>query len=311
MSFKNFFRLVTSCLVGLLACRQPASRLEKLVVFSNYPSGSALAYLDGYLYLMGDDAVSLLKLDTDFSIKDSFTILKHTGRRLDKANKPDLEAMAVVMHKKKQTILMLGSGSADSIRSVGWLNGPTGEEQLNLKVFYDRLKSEGIKELNIEGLATYPGGIILANRGNKTYRKNSLIFTDKDFFSRQDSADIKITAVGVTTDSAEFNGISGADYSTKFDKLFLSVSTENTYDSYADGSIGKSYLWIINDISRKKYTHINPDQIIDLEELDTRFKGQKIEAVCVIAETRKQFTLVLAADNDNGKTTLFKITLKK
>ena len=311
MGFKKYSWFVFVCLFILSACKQPNARLEQVVLLPNYPSGSALAFLNNELYLMGDDAASLLKLDKDFTIKDSVLLLANVGRRMDKASKPDLEAMTVLSYKKMSLLLMVGSGSADSLRSVAWLYGPDGKEKIDLNPFYNRLKETGIKELNIEGLTTYAGGIILTSRGNKSFRKNFLVFTTKDFFTNQDSADLKIAAVGVNSDTSLFNGISGADYATKSDKLFLTVSTENTYDSYADGGIGKSYLWIINDISRKKFTHINPDRIIDLEAIDARFKGHKIESVCIVNETSKAFELVLAADDDKGETLLFKLLLKK
>jgi len=311
MAFKIKSWAASICLFTLLACQRASTRLEKMVVLPGYPSGSALAFLNNELYLMGDDAASLLKLDKDFTIKDSVLILENVGRRMDKASKPDLEAMTVLSYKKMSLLLLVGSGSADSIRSVAWLYGPDGKQKIDMNSFYNRLKEAGVKELNIEGLTTYAGGIILTSRGNKSFRKNFLVFTTKDFFTNQDSADFQIAAVGVNSDTSLFNGVSGADYATKSDKLLLTVSTENTYDSFNDGSIGKSYLWIINDISRKKFTHINPDRIIDLEAIDARFKGHKIESVCIVGETLKEFDLVLAADDDKGETLLFKLLLKK
>jgi hypothetical protein len=96
------------------------------------------------------------------------------------------------------------------------------------------------------------------------------------------------------------------------DRLLLTVSTENTYNITQNGTIGKSYLWIIDNISAKKnMTAINPSKIIDLEELDERFKGHKIESVCIISEDKNETQLVLVADDDNGTSVLFKITLKK
>jgi hypothetical protein len=93
--------------------------------------------------------------------------------------------------------------------------------------------------------------------------------------------------------------------------LLLTVSSENTYNSYDDGAIGKSYLWVINDISSKrKLAAINPDRIIDLELIDNRFNGQKIESVCIVGEEKKQKQLVLAADDDKGHTVLFNMTLE-
>lgn len=311
MAFTKYSVLLVTCVLSLFACKQREGRLEKVTLLGKYPSGSALAFWKNDLYVMGDDATSLVKLSPDFIVTDSILIMENAGRRMDKASKPDLEAMTVLSSRKNSSLLMLGSGSADSLRSVAWIYGADGKQRIDLNSFYNRLKEAGIKDLNVEGLTAYQGGMILASRGNKSFRKNLLVFTSKDFFTNQDSADIKITAVGVNTDTSVFNGISGADYAAKSDKLLLTVSTENTYDSYADGSIGKSYLWIINDISRKKFTHINPDRIIDLEALDARFKGHKIESVCIIHETRKEFELVLAADDDKGETILFKLLLKK
>ena len=60
--------------------------------------------------------------------------------------------------------------------------------------------------------------------------------------------------------------------------LIMTVSTEDTKNNYDDGAIGKSYLWIINNISTKLNNKtIKRDRVIDLEYIDSRFKGQKIE----------------------------------
>jgi hypothetical protein len=107
-----------------------------------------------------------------------------------------------------------------------------------------------------------------------------------------------------------FSGVSGLDYSGKHDRLWLSVSTENTASVFDDGEIGKSYLWMITDISAKRrLSAVNPTTIFDLEDLDSRFKGEKIESVCVIGQHKNTTELVLVADNDNGSTRLFKIKL--
>ena len=117
---------------------------------------------------------------------------------------------------------------------------------------------------------------------------------------------------GSATDTFLFNGVSGLAYAKQTDKLILTVSTEDTRNSLDDGAIGKSYLWVVNSISTKKnWKAINPNRIIDLEEIDPRFKGQKIESVCIIKETKNFMYLVLAADNDNGSSTLFTMVVEK
>ena len=296
----------------LINCR-PGFTFKSSNELNDYPSGSGMAYFNNRIYLIGDDAAYLLIVDTTLNGIDSINLIESQQRRIPKDVKQDLEAAAVVPVNKSYAVLLLGSGSLDPYRSHAWLIQPYTKQktQFSLDTFYKRIKAEGIKELNIEGVTAIPGGIVLANRGNKTFTKNHLIFIAKEFWDYQDSTAIKIIKVGTNTDTAFFSGVSGLDYSRKTDRLLLTISTENTYSSQADGAIGKSYLWIINDISSKKrLTAINPNKVIDLAALDKRFVGHKIESVCIIAENRKETALVLAADDDKGTTVLFKIIMK-
>lgn len=296
------------------ACHKPASMIKEIKLLQNYPSGSGLAWLNDKLYLMGDDVGHVLVIDKNLNVVDSIPLLQSDGKRIEKSVKPDLEAIAVIRYRKKTALMFTGSGSKDPYRNLCVILDPVSKEkkEFDLGVFYQRLRDAGLKDLNIEGATAIPEAIVFASRGNKSQPRNYLVFTDNNFFDNQDSAEIKVVVAGTNKDTAVFNGISGLEYSPKSDKLIMSVSTEDTYDSYADGTIGKSYLWIIDDIStRKRFTAVNPDRIIDLEEIDKRFAGHKIESVCIISETGKEMELVLAADDDKGETLLFKILLEK
>jgi hypothetical protein len=101
-------------------------------------------------------------------------------------------------------------------------------------------------------------------------------------------------------------------YSASSDCLILTVSTENTSTSYDDGAIGKSYLWLINNASHKITADaIVADRIIDLEDEESRFHCQKIEAATIVSETQSEIKLALAADNDDGTTVLFMVLVEK
>jgi hypothetical protein len=90
----------------------------------------------------------------------------------------------------------------------------------------------------------------------------------------------------------------------------LTVSTEDTYSTQEDGTIGKSYIWIVNDInSKRSYAAINPTKTIDLETIDQRFGKQKIESVCIISENKKEMELLLVADDDKGGSVVFRIVV--
>lgn len=297
----------------LFSCnnKQEAKLLE-VKVLSDYPSGSGLAYLDDHIYLIGDDATDILKTDSQFHVADRTGLFISSQQRIPKDIKADLESIALIKLNKAPALLLPGSGSLAPYRNLCMIIDPATKEkkQWLLDTFYNRLKSGGIRDLNIEGAAAIPSGIVLASRGNRSFARNHLVFTANRFWEKQVSAAIRIVKVGINADTSSFTGISGLDYSYATDQLLITTSTENTYSSYADGSIGKSYLWIINDISSKRRLDaMNPDRIIDLEELDARFKGHKIESVCIVAENKKEKELILIADDDKGGTVLFRMIL--
>ncbi|MDZ4794628.1 MAG: hypothetical protein SGI83_10145 [Bacteroidota bacterium] len=211
-------------------------------------------------------------------------------------------------------LLITGSGSSSPTRDVAWLIDPVSKQKdsIRLDTFYQRLKANGIKEINIEGVTAIPGAIILSNRGSKGYTKNYLIISSRNFRTDQSNAPITVILAGTSSDSSIFNGISGIAYAPKSDRLLLTVSTEDTRNSIDDGAIGQSYLWIINNISAKKnWKAINPDLVVDIEAIDPQFKGQKIESVCVTKETKNFLHLILVAENDNGSSSIFRLVVEK
>lgn len=296
-------------LVFALSCTQ-RTELDILATkkLFAYPSASAIECKGDTIYLMGDDAPYLLMTDTNFNPIDSLEVLHWPTQRIPKSDKPDLESMTWLDDGR---LLLTGSGSKAPERMSGWLiRSDREKDSLRLDRFFERLNQQGIRERNIEGLTTIPGSVVLANRGSLGYRKNHLIFTSSRFWERQQTAPIHTILTGTNPDSNLFRGISGLDYAPASDALILTVSTEDTRNSLDDGAIGKSYIWIIHNISTKKqWKAINPNRIIDLETTDPRFRRQKIESVAVRRETNGQAELLLAADNDDGSSTLFRITL--
>lgn len=263
---------------------------------------------------MGDDAGHLLILDSNLIITDSIKLYAHQEKRIPKAIKPDLEGITLVRDSGKSRMLLVGSGSLVPYRNIAVLIDPRSKQvdSVRLDVFYQRLLSNGLQELNLEGITTTQGSVILSNRGHKSYPKNYLVFTTNTFWKNQAMAPITVIPVGFNSDSLSFSGVSGICYAPKGDRLLMTVSTEDTRNALEDGAIGKSYLWIVKNISAKRnWKAINPDQVIDLDDLDSRFRGQKIESICVTMETRGYIHLVLAADNDDGSSTLFKLIVEK
>ncbi len=285
--------------------------LQQINTLNNFSAGSAMAMLDGRLYLAGDNMGHVLVLDNHFEQTSSIAITDAAQAPILKATKPDIEAAVTVCHDGIDKLLLIGSGSHSHYRNNAWLISPDGQTALiDLSSFYHRLKAMGIHELNIEGAAAIPGHILLSNRGNKANPQNQLIITSPRFWTEQATATIDIRSLGPSQTTGSFSGVSGMDYSALSGSLLLTVSTEDTSDTYTDGAIGKSYLWIVNNISGNNgNTPILPNRIIELEAEDPRFKWHKIETVCILNETKTEMTLALAADNDTHNTVLFKALL--
>jgi len=288
--------------------------LKEVIQIETYPSASGIEFYNNRFYLIGDDARQLLILDSNLHSIDSILLYPGNGKRLPKDTKPDLESISKLRIAGKNQLLIIGSGSLAPYRNAAWLiNLESGDKQaITLDTFFLRLPLNGIQEINIEGSCAIPGSIVLSNRGNKTNRKNQLIITSNNFWQQQSAVTISSLLVGSNADTSLFNGVSGLAYAAKSDRLVMTVSTEDTRNAYDDGAIGKSYLWIVKNISAKKrWKSVNPDQVIDLDAIDSRFKGQKIESVCITNETKHFLHLVLAADNDKGSSTLFRLLVEK
>jgi hypothetical protein len=299
----------------IISCRQKETDQSSAVQIKklNYPSASAVEYYDGRLYIMGDDAPNMFVLDTNLNTVDSIPIILHTGNRIPKDTKPDLEASAIYSHNTETLICFFGSGSLEPYRDSGWKYNLKAKTKVNiyLQPLYSKIKQAGIEQINIEGAAFLSGKLILVNRGNKGYPYNQLISTDESFLKNDSNYKIAIIPFEIQRDTALFKGISGLTYSKQNDQLLMTVSTEDTRNAYDDGTIGKSYLWIIDNISGKlNSTSIKPDKIIDLEEIDSRFKSQKIESATVIEDAKDFIRLVLVADNDDGSSTVFRMSVR-
>lgn len=303
----GFFALVST----IPACRGKNTRLLAVKSYGDFPSGSGLAVYKNMVYVVGDDATDMMVVDKNLNASRRIPLFESRTKRIPKDVKPDLESGTILHPEQKGRFLLTGSGSLSPSRDICVIMDSAGQQkQYSLTLFYDRLRKAGLTDLNIEGAAMLPAGILLASRGNKTFLKNFLILTNDRFWENQEKAEIKMIRLGGASDTSLFSGVSGLDYSYRTDQLFITLSTEDTRNSYEDGAIGKSYLWIVNEISAKiKWSAINPDRIIDLEEIDPRFAGNKIESVAVIVPEAGKQELILVSDDDKGGTVLFRLAL--
>ena len=302
------FILFASLLTG---CTSKMKKETVNVKELSYPSASGIEYHQDKIYLMGDDANSLLILDSNFSIIDSIDLYDFAEKRIPKPLKADLEAVTVL---KDGRLLIIGSGSLAPHRNTLWIINPQTKEKENLRIdsFFHHLNSNGIKEVNIEGIALANDKIILANRGNLGNPFNHLIVASNEFWKNQHDTTAHIIAMDRLNDTTLFNGISGICYNAATDQLLLTASTEETHSTNSDGAIGKNYLAFINNFSSKLNAEsLSFDRLLELDSLFPDVKGHKIESLSILGSTTAAFNLLLAADDDNGSSHLFKIIVNK
>jgi hypothetical protein len=178
----------------------------------------------------------------------------------------------------------------------------------NFNVAEFDLDAPGIMQMNLEGATMIEADIILANRANNKHRQNFLIVRSAKDQMPADSIQVIELQLPATN---EVIGVSGLEYDKENDMLLFTASTEHTSDATSDGAIGKSYLGCINDFSKKKnQKKLHCKMLIDLTSYLGEKKFQKIESLAIELSTNKQMVLHLAADNDNGESSLYKLEIQ-
>ena len=285
-------------------------------LLTEFPSGSSINFRDGRLYLIGDDASTILILDKEYNQVQSLELFNYPEKRIPKSIKADLEASTFVTIKKDEYFLLVGSASKPQREKVFLI--PLVGESLDMKSllvfsddkFTDRLKRKGIEEVNMEGITLINNHLILCNRGNRKNPLNHFLITEVPFWEEDKKVDLKIIPVQVSSSSEDVPSISELCYYEATDTLLLTLSTEASDNAYDDGAIGNSYIGIIPNISKKlDEDALVVTNLINLPEVHPDFNKEKIEGICIESSDDNNLVLHLISDNDNGESKLFKVSL--
>ena len=297
---KRFF---VCSLIGLIvlisSCSGNKASLQ-LLHFADldFPSASAIEFYQGKLFVFGDDAPYLLVLNTAYEKIDSLHFWSKPGK-ISKEDKHDIESAFIANWNNE--LVLYGVGSMSAEKRWGALAYNLNDRSLtDVSLFNVGFTFPKIKTINIEGSCTVGDTIIFSNRANLTTPVNHLLV-----HYRKNN----IAAISVTLPKTEITaGVSGLYYVKEKDMLLLTASEEETKDAINDGMIGESYLGIINRFSKRlNDTTLKPDQFIKLSDIHPEFSRQKIESVCAEKPGTDELILHLVADNDNGKSRIFKM----
>lgn len=274
----------------------------------DYSSGSALEFHHNVIYLIGDDSNKILCLNNGLDITSQIKLFDFDGDRIPKKDKPDFEACTILNNQ----LFIFGSGSKIPQRTLLYIFD-IDTHQIAIKslqsLYENMIATNDIQELNIEGITTINNSFLFFNRANNK-QQNKLIILDD--FNPNDLANtaLKFVPIEIENFKGYQLGISGATYFPENDIMYLTASAEDTDNAYDDGEIVGSVLYIIHNASsvflQDKIVLTNP---IILEEIDVTLSKQKIESVCVLSYNEHSTDLILVADNDNGKSELFIISI--
>jgi hypothetical protein len=140
-------------------------------------AGSGLAWFDGRIAVIQDDANFIALLDPHTGLVDALTLpsgarglRQFDEQRGNKRDKFDFEACCIVIEEDTERLLVLGSGSGDHPAIWALIDNDYRIELVNVATLYDQLKTAigfSGSELNIEGAVWLQDGWLrLLNRGD-------------------------------------------------------------------------------------------------------------------------------------------------
>lgn len=252
--------------------------------------------------MFGDNAPHLLVLTPDYRVEDSISYWKGNHAVIDKGTKPDIEAAMLSLRNRQVTLYGIGSMSGKKRWNV-YAYSPEGRAIKKTSFFTQRQNFGGIKELNIEGCTEVAGQVVFCNRANDKTQKNHLLFWNWN--------DTVKSGELILPKANRVAGMSGLHYVPEKDLLLFTASEEATSNATVDGPIGESYLgWIANFSGKMKTATLKPDGFLKTSTFSKAFEKQKLESVCVEKVTGNSYLLHLVADNDDGRSQIFKAELK-
>jgi hypothetical protein len=308
MKKQTIYVLVAILIVSIQnECAAQKIKLLKKTHLANYPSASSLEFYGDKLYVIGDDAPSVWILDNQHQIIDSILLFPSKEKRIDPAIKADLESSTIFTQNNKIYLVSLSSFSTDTRNKIIFFD--LSGKEITTKIVEVNPKIN-VEELNIEGAASYNNQVILSNRANATHKNNSLIITSLNLETGINEINNKLITLRLPKTKMVV-GISGLTYIKNKDLLVFSASTEDTPNAYTDGKIGGSYIGYIKNISGKlDDSSVKIDKLIPISKYLKEKVAQKIESITVEKIAGKRAVVHLAADNDNGESTLFKLSIR-
>ncbi len=315
--------LLPLLLIGFLSNAQ--IRISKIVItksehLSWLPSASGVEYLDGKIYIIGDDTPYLYELDSSFCLIEKYKLSKNdstVNNRVPKAIKADFESMAVYEDGEDTFLMVLSSGSKETTRDTIHLFSISKQENIaskNIRPLFESIrkaaKMSPSDETNIEALAIGKQKVFMLQRGNNDL--NLIIIFDLNEFMQYvtKSSHIipqpEIFSFKLPKMKNTIAGFSGACLLPDESGLLFTASLEATNNAYDDGEILGSYIGQI------KFNDFEENNLnANLVTQNGKVIKTKLEGITIKSETKKSINILCVSDNDDGTSRVFEIEYLK
>ena len=141
-------------------------------------------------------------------------------------------------------------------------------------------------------------------------KSTPLIVAGARFWDSRNEATIHTMSLEIPGVPGAVPGVSELYYEESLDLLLIALSSEETDNAYDDGAIGNSYIgWITNFKNKMLHPTVTLNGIYCLTDIQSEFKGEKIEGLCIERIENNTMIMHLISDNDNGESKLFKVKM--
>jgi hypothetical protein len=303
--------LILFIFIGCNMSDQPQLSLLVTKRLTDFSSASAIEFYKDKFYIIGDDSRYLLITDKQYNVVDTIVLFPGESHRIAKKEKSDLEAATIHQYNGKDYLIAVGSGSTLEREDfyVFPLADPKNYKKQNQHLFYQAMKTSSVSIVNIEGMAMVNNYAVFGNRANLSMPDNHFFVCSPDFLHEDTASSFTTCRLELPSIDSFLKGISGMCYVPENDLLLFTASVENTASAIDDGAIGNSYLGYIKNFSGQlKNPKVTADTLVNLSTFHAEFSNEKVESICV-ESVGKEMILHLVADNDDGTSTLFKLSM--
>jgi len=295
-----------------------SAKLIKHKYFPQLSSASGNEFMDGNIYLIGDDLPFLFTLDSNWNIISKQKIAgidSIVNGRTPKKLKVDFESMALLEDAGIKKILILSSGSKKPIRDTAFLIPLSGNGKVykkNMRPVFEAIKQKAALEagckINIEGLAFSNNKAFLLHRGNVS--GNFVVEIEREpllaFIKSETNLlpKLKVHPFNLPNDNGIAAGFSGTCILAGHSGLLFTASLENTSNEIDDGAVLRSYLGFVSfsKIVKGEYT-----ALLLTENGKTLRKKQ--EGIAVKSVNNNKVIVLTVCDNDDGSSDLYELEL--